>query len=61
MIIFLLTFILLLAVVLAMASGYLLQKKRLRGSCGGLNQLGIDKICDCTTRCASSKQPSNKP
>ncbi|MEW9889439.1 MAG: (Na+)-NQR maturation NqrM [Candidatus Symbiodolus clandestinus] len=44
-----------------MASGYLLQKKRLRGSCGGLNQLGIDKICDCTTRCASSKQPSNKP
>ncbi|WP_253306592.1 (Na+)-NQR maturation NqrM [unidentified bacterial endosymbiont] len=51
MITLLLTFVLLLGIVTAMASGYLLQRKKLQGSCGGLSALGLNKLCDCKTSC----------
>lgn len=51
----LLTFVLLLGFVAAMASGYLLQRKKLQGSCGGLSTLGLNTLCDCKTSC---KQPT---
>jgi len=40
-----------LVVVLAMAVGYIFQKKSLAGSCGGLASVGIDKACDCDNPC----------
>ncbi|MFC3914837.1 (Na+)-NQR maturation NqrM [Pseudaeromonas sharmana] len=51
MLIFLLTFALFLLVFLLMAIGYLLQRKRISGSCGGLGAIGIDKECDCPEPC----------
>ena len=44
---FILAFVFFLVMVAAMAIGYLLQKKTISGSCGGLGALGIDKACDC--------------
>ena len=44
---FILAFVFFLAMVLAMAVGYLIQKKSISGSCGGLGALGIEKACDC--------------
>ena len=42
---------LLLVLVVAMAAGYLLQRKTLAGSCGGLGELNIEKACDCDKPC----------
>lgn len=44
---FILAFGFFLAMVLAMAVGYLVQRKSISGSCGGLGALGIEKACDC--------------
>lgn len=41
--------------VLAMAVGYLIQKKSISGSCGGLGALGIEKACDCPEPCDRKK------
>ena len=44
---FILAFAFFLVMVSAMAIGYILQKKSISGSCGGLGALGIEKACDC--------------
>ncbi len=49
--VFILTFVLLLIVVAAMAIGYIVQRKTIAGSCGGLDALGIEKACDCDNPC----------
>ncbi len=49
--IFLITFLMFILVGLGMAIGYILQKKTLRGSCGGLEQMGIERACDCESVC----------
>ena len=41
--------------VLAMAVGYIVQKKTIAGSCGGLGALGISKACDCPEPCDRKK------
>lgn len=53
---FILTFIILLVVVLAMSVGYLVQRKTLSGSCGGLGSMGIEKACDCDNPCEKRQQ-----
>ncbi|MEH8020139.1 MULTISPECIES: (Na+)-NQR maturation NqrM [Rheinheimera] len=55
MTLFLMTFGLFLLVVVAMALGYLMQRKTIGGSCGGLDALGIDKACDCADPCEARK------
>ena len=52
---FILAFVFFLVMVAAMAIGYLLQKKTISGSCGGLGALGIDKACDCPEPCDRKK------
>ena len=52
---FILAFVFFLVMVAAMAIGYLLQKKTISGSCGGLGALGIDKACDCPEPCDHKK------
>ena len=49
--IFLLALALLLIVFVAMAVGYLVKKKTIAGSCGGLGALGIEKACNCDNPC----------
>jgi hypothetical protein len=52
---FLLAFVFFLIVVSAMAIGYMLQRKTISGSCGGLGALGIEKACDCPEPCDRKK------
>jgi len=49
--VFLFTFAVFLIVVLAMAIGYIVQRKTIAGSCGGLDALGIEKACKCDNPC----------
>ena len=46
MIEFLLTFVVLLAVVAAMSVGVIRGRPPITGSCGGLNNLGVDGACE---------------
>lgn len=57
---FILAFVFFLAMVLAMAVGYLLQRKTISGSCGGLGALGIEKACDCPEPCDRKKARQEK-
>ncbi len=52
---FILAFSLFAGVILIMAVGYIMQRKRISGSCGGLDALGIEKACDCEKPCAKKR------
>lgn len=58
--IFLITFIIFLVLILAMAVGYLFKRKALKGSCGGISALGIEKVCDCDNPCDRRKAMMDK-
>ncbi|MBY0419134.1 MAG: (Na+)-NQR maturation NqrM [Pararheinheimera sp.] len=58
--VFIFTFIILLVVFAAMAIGYMVQRKTIAGSCGGLGALGIEKACDCDTPCEKRQQRIKK-
>ncbi|PKM19145.1 MAG: Na(+)-translocating NADH-quinone reductase subunit E [Gammaproteobacteria bacterium HGW-Gammaproteobacteria-15] len=58
--VFLLTFGLFLLVMVAMAIGYLVQRKTITGSCGGLGAVGIEKACDCDKPCEKRQQRLDK-
>ncbi len=53
---FLITFGVFLAVILAMAVGYIFQRKVVRGSCGGLGAVGIERVCNCPEPCDARKK-----
>ncbi|NMH61418.1 (Na+)-NQR maturation NqrM [Alteromonas ponticola] len=57
---FILAFFFFLAMVLAMAVGFLVQRKSIAGSCGGLGALGIEKACDCPEPCDRKKARMEK-
>ncbi|NVK22531.1 MAG: (Na+)-NQR maturation NqrM [Kangiellaceae bacterium] len=52
---FILAFSAFLFVIVIMAVGYIFQQKRISGSCGGLDALGIEKACDCEKPCAKKR------
>jgi hypothetical protein len=52
---FILAFGFFLLMSLAMAIGYIFQKKSIAGSCGGLGALGVAKACDCPEPCDRKK------
>ncbi|MDO2947133.1 (Na+)-NQR maturation NqrM [Aeromonas simiae] len=54
--VFLITFVVFLLVVLGMAIGYIVKKKTISGSCGGLGSIGIEKECDCPEPCDNRKK-----
>ncbi|KKL03426.1 (Na+)-NQR maturation NqrM [Rheinheimera mesophila] len=58
--VFIFTFVILIVVVAAMAIGYMVQRKTIAGSCGGLGALGIEKACDCDTPCEKRQQRMKK-
>ncbi|MGF1696890.1 (Na+)-NQR maturation NqrM [Vibrio kyushuensis] len=53
---FLVTFAVFLAVFAAMGVGYIFQRKVVKGSCGGLDAMGIDKVCSCPEPCDARKK-----
>ena len=46
-----LTFGIFLLVILGMAVGYIFSTRSIKGSCGGISALGMEKMCDCETPC----------
>ena len=60
MIYFIATFIVFLVVIIAMAIGYIFNKKTIGGSCGGLASVGIDKECDCPEPCDNRKKKNQE-
>tara|TARA_R110000772_G_scaffold247571_7_gene361452 strand:- start:1374 stop:1607 length:234 start_codon:yes stop_codon:yes gene_type:complete len=52
---FILAFVFFLVVAVAMSLGFIVQRKAIAGSCGGLGALGIDKACDCPEPCDRKK------
>jgi hypothetical protein len=52
---FIAAFLFLLVFFLLMSIGYLLKRKAVQGSCGGLGALGIAKACDCDEPCDRRK------
>lgn len=53
--VFLITFGFFLLVVLGMALGYIFKRREIKGSCGGISALGMEKVCDCDNPCARRK------
>ncbi len=51
----LITFGFFLIVILLMAIGVIFNKKTIQGSCGGLNNVGVDQVCNCETVCDEHK------
>ena len=58
--VFVLTFVIMLVVVAAMAIGYMVQRKTIAGSCGGPDALGIEKACDCENPCEKRQERMRK-
>lgn len=56
MLYFLVTLAVFLLMFLAMAIGYILQRKTISGSCGGLGSIGVEKECDCPEPCDNRKK-----
>lgn len=50
------TFLIFLGVIAAMSVGYIFQKKVVKGSCGGLGAVGVDKVCNCPEPCDARKK-----
>lgn len=55
-----LAFILMLLIFGGMSIGFLLQRKSLAGSCGGMGALGIEKACDCADPCEARQERDRK-
>jgi len=51
MTVFILTFVIFLLVVFAMAIGWIVARKRVQGSCGGLTAVGVERECGCEEVC----------
>ncbi|MBD1575043.1 MULTISPECIES: (Na+)-NQR maturation NqrM [Vibrio] len=60
MAIYLITFLVFLLVITAMSVGYIFQKKVVKGSCGGLGSVGVDKVCNCPEPCDARKKREAK-
>ncbi|MFD2179424.1 (Na+)-NQR maturation NqrM [Veronia pacifica] len=54
--VFFVTFSIFLLVIGGMAIGYIVQRKTISGSCGGLGPLGIERICNCPEPCDARKK-----
>ncbi|MDF0533800.1 (Na+)-NQR maturation NqrM [Shewanella yunxiaonensis] len=57
---FIAAFLFLLVFFLLMSIGYLIKRKAVQGSCGGLGVLGIEKACDCDEPCDRRKAKDAK-
>ena len=56
MLTFLATFAVFLLVVLGMSLGWIIKRKSIQGSCGGISSIGMEKVCDCPEPCDARKK-----
>lgn len=56
MLTFLATFAVFVLVVLGMSLGWIIKRKSIQGSCGGISSLGMEKVCDCPELCDARKK-----
>ncbi|MFV8797310.1 (Na+)-NQR maturation NqrM [Yersinia sp. LJYL362] len=54
--VFIASFVFFLLVIAGMSLGYIVKRKTLQGSCGGIGALGMEKVCDCPEPCDSRKK-----
>ncbi|AJJ12188.1 hypothetical protein CH64_3514 [Yersinia rohdei] len=54
--VFIASFVFFLLVIAGMSLGYIIKRKTLQGSCGGIGALGMEKVCDCPEPCDSRKK-----
>ncbi|WP_145538577.1 (Na+)-NQR maturation NqrM [Yersinia alsatica] len=54
--VFIASFVFFLLVIVGMSLGYIVKRKTLQGSCGGIGALGMEKVCDCPEPCDSRKR-----
>jgi hypothetical protein len=61
MLTFLATFVVFVLVVFGMSLGWIIKRKSIQGSCGGISSLGMEKVCDCPEPCDARKKewPAN--
>ncbi len=52
---FLATFAVFMLVIAAMSIGYIIKRRSIHGSCGGIANLGLEKVCDCPEPCDNRK------
>ena len=54
--VFIASFVFFLLVIAGMSLGYIVKRKTLQGSCGGIGALGMEKVCDWPEPCDSRKK-----
>lgn len=54
--VFIATFAIFLLVVLGMSLGFIVKRKAIQGSCGGIAALGMEKVCNCPEPCDARKK-----
>lgn len=54
--VFLATFGIFVLVIFGMSLGYIVKRKSLQGSCGGISSLGMEKVCNCPEPCDARKK-----
>lgn len=51
MIVYVATFLIFLATIVLMAIGVIFHRRSIQGSCGGLSQVEVERVCNCKTTC----------
>ncbi|WP_435947279.1 (Na+)-NQR maturation NqrM [Dryocola sp. BD586] len=54
--VFIATFAIFLLVVFGMSLGFIVKRKAIQGSCGGITALGMEKACNCPEPCDARKK-----
>lgn len=57
--VFVIVFLIMIISVVIMAIGVLNNRKPIKGSCGGLNNVGVERACGCTDTCSENTNLSN--
>jgi hypothetical protein len=55
MLTFLATFVVFVLVIFGMSLGWIVKRKSIQGSCGGISSIGMEKVCDCPEPCDARK------
>ena len=56
MLTFLATFAVFVLVIFGMSLGWIIKRKSIQGSCGGISSIGMEKVCDCPEPCDERKK-----
>lgn len=54
--VFIATFAIFVLVVFGMSLGFIVKRKSIQGSCGGIAALGMEKVCNCPEPCDARKK-----